>query len=182
MSRKWLVAAVLALAAVAVPAYAAGSDGGAAQSGFSPKTLKGNWSGTWRNLTFGTSGTITGSFTTPNRGRRLRITLDFGGSVFGCQDPPPGTITLARGRRANQWHRGGFTLRGPSIALGQRTIRYAHSTRRVTGRGQDPPCAQGLTWTLAGRISRNLRRLTATVDITLPGGSKAESRLDVRKR
>ena len=175
MTRIRLTACALAVALLLVPASTATA------APFSPKTLKGKWRGTWSNLTFGTSGPINATFATRNSGRRLKITLDFGGSVFGCQDPPAASITLPRGRANNRWHSGGFKLVGPSLAFGQRTITYSHRTRKVTGRGQDPPCAPGLTWTMSGRVSRTYKRLTATVNITLPNGQPAVSKLDVRK-
>lgn len=182
MSRKRLLAPLLVAAVAVVPVAAAKGGAGSSASAFSPKTLKGSWSGTWKNLTFGTSGAIKASFATPSRGRKLKVTLDFDGSVFGCQDPPAAAITLPKGQGSNKWSAGGFTLKGPSLAFGERTISYSHRTRKVTGKGANPPCAQGLTWTMSGSVSRTYRRLTATVNITLPDGSKAVSELDVKKR
>jgi hypothetical protein len=177
------IGAVLVAAMVLVPAGLAKEDaGGAAKKKFSPKLLKGDWSGTWQNLTFGTSGAIDGSFGNPGKNRKLKMTLDFDGSVFGCQDPPEGTITIPKGRGVNKWNGRGFKVEGPSLALGQRTLSFAYRTREVTGKGKDPPCAPGLTWTLTGKMSKKLKRLTATVDITLSNGQKAVSKLDVRKQ
>jgi len=185
MPRKsFLLAAVLS-ALVAVPAVTVAGGGTTAAKkkrakGFTPKVLKGSWSGTWKNQTFGTTGPITAKFTAKRK--KLGIPLDFGGSVFGCADPPAASITLPKGKGANKWSKKGFTLDGPSAAFGQRVLTYKHKTRKVTGKGQDPPCAQGLTWTLSGKVSKKYRRLTAKVNINLANGGKAVSVLDVKKK
>src|SRR4051812_11605579 len=50
---------------------------------FTPKTLAGTWSGSWTNETFGSSGPVT-FVATPLANSRLRLSVDFGGGVFGC--------------------------------------------------------------------------------------------------
>ena len=66
---------------IAVAAVLASS--AAAMGPFTTKTLAGTWTGSWTDETFGSSGPVT-FVATPLANSRLRLSVDFGGGVFGC--------------------------------------------------------------------------------------------------
>ena len=52
----------------------------------------GEWSGEWRNITFGSSGAVSASFLAEEDGTAA-FTIDLDGFVFGALDPDPMTYT-----------------------------------------------------------------------------------------
>jgi hypothetical protein len=55
--------------------------------------VAGNWTGTWRNTTFNTSGPVTLGVTVNTVAETFQMVLDIGGGVFGAGDPPSETFT-----------------------------------------------------------------------------------------
>src|SRR5204863_2694880 len=53
----------------------------------------GNWTGTWRNTTFASSGAATMAMTVDTVQERFSGTFDLSGSVFGRGDPAPATFS-----------------------------------------------------------------------------------------
>lgn len=157
-----LLAAALVLA---LPATSA--------TGFTPKLLAGTWNGSWTNTTFGSTGPAKIVAGAP--GTKLTFTVDFGGNVFGCQDPPAGGGAITKGTGANHWSPAGFTIKRTGPAFGTTTIVYTHSNKKLRGNGFNPTCNPGLKWTLDGAFAG--KTFSGTVNITLPDGSKATSKL-----
>lgn len=159
--------------AVAVAAAAAGT-AGAAQQAFTPKSIAGYWTGTWTNERFGSTGPASIVAKSLKGNTQLTFTADFGGNVFGCADPPKeGTKPLPKGNGANHWNAKGFTIQGSSKAFGALKLTYVAATATLSGGGGNPPCAAGLTWTVAGTFSGNT--FAGKVNITLPDKTTAVS-------
>src|SRR5215510_5527873 len=105
---RWLVPAAFALAAFPAAALAHGD--------FAPKKQKGAWSGTWNNDTFGSGGTASVNVKAP-KNKKLVITTDLGGNIYGCADPGPIKFTLTKGRGANRWTKKGWHVVKQTDAL-----------------------------------------------------------------
>jgi hypothetical protein len=168
---------LLVLAAAAAAALVA-TGGATPATGFTPKLLAGAWTGSWTNETFGSTGPLAVTVKAP-KNLRLVITLDLGGMVFGCADPEPGKLNLAKGKGPNRWNAAGFKIAVTSQALGQTTAAYSHKAKTLTASGSNPPCAQGLSWKLAGKFAG--KTFTGTVTITLPTGQVATTKIEATR-
>jgi hypothetical protein len=194
-----LACSVLALALVA-------SGGAATTSSFTPSTLAGNWTGTWTNQTFGSTGPATMTVlevkVKPKKvtvlvkvkghkkkrkkiklvpqPSKLRFGADWGGNVFGCADPAPDTATITKGTGPNHWNAAGFEVQGSTGAFGTLDLVYSQAAATLTGGGGDPPCAAGLKWTLEGTFPDSTH-FQGTVHITLPSGMPATSILSLSR-
>jgi len=73
--------------------------------------FSGEWTGTWENDTFGTSGDVFISISDDDIGE-IAITVDFNGIVFGMGDPEPFTLTVASDPET------GLTVSGGSSQFG----------------------------------------------------------------
>jgi hypothetical protein len=169
-------AGILALAAAAVLASTAAG----AQSAFTPKSIAGNWKGTWTNERFGSTGPASIVGKSLKNNTQLMFTADFGGNVFGCADPPKeGTKPLTRGNGVNHWNARGFSIHGSSKAFGALNLSYVAATGALAGAGGNPPCAAGLTWTIAGKFTG--KTFAGKVNITLPDKTTAVSDIALTK-
>lgn len=148
-----------------------------AAAGFTPKSIAGKWSGKWTNVTFGSTGPIRANVRAT--GKKLVAMVDFGGNVFGCPDPAAEAVSLPKGRGANRWSSSGFRVKKPTKAFGALDLVYNHSRKSFKGSGKNPPCSPGVSWTLAGKLTA--KALSATVQISLPGGAKATAKLSAKK-
>lgn len=169
--RRLLVLAVvpLALAMTAVATSAGAS--------FTPSALAGTWKGTWKNQTYGSTGPAVIKATVS--GKNLNYVSDFGGHVFGCNNPPPEKGKITPGSGANHWNAAGFVYKRKSTSLGNTTLTYKHGAKTFNGGGSDPTCLKGLTWKMAGKFSG--KSFKATVHITLPGGMHATSVVNLKR-
>lgn len=177
--RSRILAAVLCVAlagAVTVQVLAGPSAGPAAK--FKPGSLTGKWSGKWKNTTFGSTGSIRANVKLDNG--KLKATVQFGGNVFGCANPPAAIFTLTKGSGKNQYNANGFKIDNKSEAFGHTTGTYTHSTNKIKGSGKNVPCRPGLTRTATGKLTSD--KFTATVDIDLGGGQKAVAKLSATKK
>lgn len=168
MRRLVAVLGVVALLATAV-AWAAAP--------FAPASLAGTWKGQWKNETFGSVGPAT--FGAKAVGTKLVVSMDLGGNVFGCADPPARTATLTKGTGPNRWNEKGFTFSSKSPILGTTKVAYVHATKSMTASGVNPACANGLQWKLTGKFSG--KTFSGTVAITLPDGGHATSKLSLTR-
>lgn len=97
--RLTLAVAILALGAVAVTQAAS-------HSSFTPKAIAGTWTGTWVNKTFGTTGSAKIVAKSLAGDTKLSFLADFGGHVFGCNDPAPEkSKVLTKGERPRSLER-----------------------------------------------------------------------------
>lgn len=168
-------ALVLAVLALAAPGLAG------AAGGFTPATLAGAWTGTWKNLRFGSTGPASITAKALAGGTKLVFSADFGGNVFGCTDPnPESSKPLTKGAGPGHWNDGGFVIAGASKAFGQIKLVYTHAKRTLTGSGSNPTCAAGLSWALAGKFAG--ATFTGKVSIKLPDGTTAVSDLSLKRR
>ena len=141
---------------------------------FTPATLAGTWTGTWKNERFGSTGPAKIVAKSLAGSTQLLFTADFGGNVFGCADPPAEAAKpLTKGGGANHWNGLGFAISGPSKDFGQLTLTYKAASGALTGSGANPVCATGLSWTVSGKFAG--KKFTAKVNIKLADGSPAIS-------
>lgn len=147
-------------------------------TGFTPKLLAGTWSGSWKNETFGSTGPAKIVASAPGN-TRLLFNVDFGGNVFGCEDPPAGSGGIAKGTGPNKWNAAGFRIVKDSPAFGKTDLTYVHRTKTLRGTGFNPTCNPGLKWALAGKFSGNT--FAGTINITLPDGTAAVSKLSLTR-
>jgi hypothetical protein len=174
--RRVVAGVVIAVVALAVPAALAAP----APTPFVPAVIAGNWKGTWKNLTFG--GTGPAFIRAKSIGRRntakLNFLADFGGDVFGCADPASEGKTITKGKGANHWNALGFNVTAKSKAFGNLTLTYNNVKKTLTGGGGKPPCNPRLTWRITGKFTG--KTFAGTVNIKLPDGSKAVSRVSLK--
>ena len=177
MKLRAAVAAATAASLVAAVAVATHS-ASAASAAFTPKTLAGAWTGTWKNQTFGSTGSA--ALKIAAAGDKLTFAFDLGGGVFGCTDPAgESTKPIRKGAGANAWSAKGFIIQGASKALGTVKIVYSDAKRSLVGTGSNPPCRAGLSWKIAGTFGKTT--FTGTVAIALPDGTKATSVLSLKR-
>jgi hypothetical protein len=162
---------------------AAGSLGAAAfaaQTAFTPKSIAGTWSGTWKNETFGSTGPASIKASALSGNTKLAFTADFGGNMFGCADPAgEAAKPLTKGAGATHWSAGGFVIQKKSKALGSLKLTYTAANGKLVGSGSNPPCAAGLSWKAAGRFSG--KSFTAKITISLPDKTTATSTISLTK-
>jgi hypothetical protein len=160
---------------------ASSSDPDAARTphaGFSPKMLKGKWTGKWVNETFGSSGKIQANVKV--RGTKMIPMVNFSGNVFGCTDPDAGKLTLKKGKGPNRWNGKGFKISKDTPNFGQLDLVYKHGKGTITGEGEKPPCSPDISYTVDGTLTK--KRLKADVEIDLGGGAMASSTISARKK
>ncbi len=169
---RWLVLIGVAAGSLVASAGAAAP--------FTPATLAGTWSGTWKNERFGSTGPAKIVAKSTSGNKQLLFTADLGGNVFGCADPPVESAKpLTKGTGANHWNDSGFAIKGPSKDFGQLTLSYKAATGTLTGSGANPMCATGLSWTVSGKFSG--KTFTAKVNIKLADGSPAISDISLTR-
>lgn len=144
---------------------------------FTPATLAGTWKGSWKNETFGSTGPAL--FSAKAVGTKMVVSMDLGGNVFGCTDPPARTATIGKGTGANGWNAKGFAFSSKSPTLGTTKVVYVHATKSIVASGVNPSCANGLQWKLTGTFSG--KSFADTVAITLPDGGHATSRISLTR-
>jgi len=164
--------------ALVVAVAAALASSATASGPFTPKTLAGTWTGSWTNETFGSAGPVT-LVATPLANSKLRLSVDFGGEVFGCSSVPPESTTLSKGTGANHWSSTGFLIKGASKDFGSLTLRYRAGIRALTGSGVNPPCAHGLSWSVIGAFFGST--FTGKVKIKLASGQTAISSISLTR-
>jgi hypothetical protein len=144
---------------------------------FDPDSITGKWTGEWHNTTFDSRGSIRANVKFKND--KLTPMVDFGGFVFGCDDPPEAKVTLKEGKGANTYNDKGFKVSTDTEAFGQLDITYKHSDGSFTGTGKQPPCAPEITFEIDGKLTK--KSFTAEVTNHLGGGLDAKSDLTADK-
>ena len=163
---------------VAVTGVSAATAAAAKPKKFTPAVLAGTWAGTWTNQTFKTTGTLTLKISAAHNALVFAATIT--GNTFGCAAPTPQAFTLPAGKGANHWTAKGFNLSNPSPAFGTMNVTYAYPSGALTGSGNAPACAPGISWTLAGKFTA--KTFNATAHITLPGNSTATTVVSLAKK
>jgi hypothetical protein len=182
MRRRTQVLTTVSCALVVVASLVAVAGGDVASTsakrGFTPGKIGGKWTGAWRNLTFGSTGSIRANVRVKKR--KMVVLADFGGLVFGCEDPPAtAPVTLRRGKGKNSWNAKGFRLSATTKAFGKLSLNYNFRKKTIRGKGAAPPCNPSISYTVKGKLTPS--RFNATVNIDL-GGQKATSKLSAKKR
>lgn len=144
---------------------------------FTPAALAGTWKGSWKNETFGSTGPAL--FSAKAVGTKMVVSMDLGGNVFGCTDPPARTATIGKGTGANGWNARGFAFSSKSPTLGTTKIVYVHARKSIVASGLNPSCANGLQWKLTGTFSG--KSFAGTVAIRLPDGGHATSKISLTR-
>jgi hypothetical protein len=180
--RKTLVpaAAIVVAALLLAPAPLASSpDAGTSASKFNPADYSGTWTGSWENKTFDTTGPASMELKTKGNGKKRKFigVFDLGGNAFGCEDPPPRTVKMKKGKGDDTWNKKGFRASW-SNDFGDLHIAYVHAGKEVTGDGVSP-CTADIAYTYEGKMTK--QKVTADVDITFQGDPFAESTLELTK-
>jgi hypothetical protein len=146
-------------------------------SGFTPGLLAGTWNGSWRNQTFGSTGSAQLVIAQPSA-TSFTFRFALGGNVFGCSTPPATSGEITQGTGPNHWSADGFSIQTSTGGGGSASISYDFKTGAMTGSGTSG-CNPGITWTLAGTFSGS--SFSGTVSISLPGGITATSTLTLAR-
>lgn len=179
-----VAALLLGAGAAGIVLASSGSGGGSNQAqasggGFTPGKIKGKWTGTWRNITFNSNGSIRANVRVKSPGPKLIPLVDFGGNVFGCSNPPADIVTLTKGSGNNHWNRSGFKISKFTQAFGKLNLTYNWITKVFKGNGSRPPCNTNITYTVNGKLTGS--NFSATVKIDL-GAQTATSKLSAKKQ
>ena len=152
----------VAAAGAVLLALPAATAGGA--TGFTPKSIKGTYKGTWTNTTFDVSGSFQVVFAARSTNKVLRISASVGGTGFGCPTVPSfPAVSLTKGSGANHWDATGWRLK-KSGSFGSINVRF--SGGKLTGTGKAPPsCASGVTYKIDGTIRAGTINGTATINL-----------------
>ena len=94
---------------------------------FQPTVYPGDWTGTWNNTTYGTTGSAKLTFTNDSGLSKLTIRHELGGNVLGSGAPAPETFE-------GTYTTSGITMTGTSTRFGAMTLTIA-SDGRLTGSG-----------------------------------------------
>lgn len=174
VSRRWTLT-ILALATAGAVTVGVVAVSGAEESGgkaaaaddFTPKPLKGKWTGTWENLDFGSTGDILANVKFKNSNEKFTPLVDFSGNVLGCPDPPADSLTLKEGNGKNKWNDDGFKVVTDTQAFGDLKFTYKDAGHTVTASGNSP-CNPSTTFTMTGKLTGS--KFSGTVDIDFGGG------------
>lgn len=131
----------------------------------------GTWSGSWTNITFGSTGSMTGQLSVEKNGT-AQLVLDVDGFVFGLVDPAPKTFTGTYNKDAMI-----FTSAGDDL-FGNLTITFA-ATGSVTVSGLDVPALSIDTLTASGVVTTT--NLNADYTLTIGGVTYAEGTMSLFK-
>ena len=133
--------------------------------------LAGDWSGTWTNTTFGSTGPIEVSLTVNSDAGFLVADADIGGFVFGIEDLAPAIfeLDLVVGPP--------YTMR--SELLGEFTLDLA-SDGTVMLDASDVPAEGIASMTISGSLTP--AGVEATYEIELEGGGGAEGTIEVSRQ
>ena len=133
--------------------------------------LEGKWTGQWKNLTFGSSGSATADISIDRTAKTITLVLDLGGNVFGEQDPPAQTFT---GSLAGD---GKFS--GNTPTMGNFTAQVAVDQKTFTFEAPDVPSQRVNSVKGSGKLEGTT--ITADADIVLSDGSTAKSQITLNK-
>jgi hypothetical protein len=124
--------------------------------------LAGNWSGQWRNVTFGSTGSATMAVSADTVAQTFRVTLDLNGLVFGLSDPLPQTFSGSYTPTA------GADVHGTTLLFGDLTLKVT-PTGQITGSVSDlsGPTVSRLDFT--GTATATLVTINYTVMFTAGG-------------
>jgi hypothetical protein len=119
----------------------------------------GNWNGTWRNTTFGSTGTVTAVVSGDTVAQTARITLDVNGNVFGAGDPAAETFngTYTPGQ--------GATITQTSARFGNVSLTFT-AGGTFTGTCTNVPVAGISRFDFTGSMTTSTANLTYTVTFT----------------
>ncbi len=131
----------------------------------------GAWSGSWSNLTFGSTGSLTGQLSVERDGT-AQLVLDAGGFVFGLVDPAAKTFTGTYNEAAMT-----FTGTGDDV-FGNLTMTFA-STGSVMVSGLDVPASSIDILTASGVVTAT--NLDANYTLTFGGVTYAEGTMSLVK-
>lgn len=145
--------------------------------GFNPSKYAGHWTGTWHNETFDSTGPATMDLKVKGKRRKFIGVFELGGNAFGCENPPPRTVKMKKGKGPNTWNKKGFRAEWEND-FGPLHINYEHATKRFSGDGVSP-CTADIAYTYEGKMTRT--KVTADVDITFQGDPLATSTLEMTK-
>ncbi len=132
----------------------------------------GNWTGTWQNATFGSTGTTTLVIAQGGQSTQANITLSGTGTVLGGSGAPAETRTNIPVTPS------AFTLQTVSSTFGNVTLNV-DSNGGITGSGTQIPNPSISGWSCTGTITTAQIHLTYTV--TFSGGGTATGTITLNK-
>ena len=173
MPVRWVVGLLAVALWLPVPVRAAAP--------VAPADLVGSWAGTWKNLKFGSTGTIAATITQPDA-NTLSIQYNVTGGVFGCGDPS-GTLTLVKGTDFTDTSVN-FTRLEP--ILGTVTVGSLPKGNKLKG-GGTLACGDGSrvpSWKFRSKYKKTAKvtKLTAKFAIKLAPKGSAKSTATITKQ
>jgi len=166
MVARLLVGTLVAVLVGAPAVHAAGAP-------LDPATLAGTWSGTWQNLKFGSTGTLSGTLAVPDA-NTITIVYSVTGNVFGCASVPPTTLTLVKG---TDFSDKAVSFKRQDPVFGATTIKSRKKGQRLLGKGRGTCGGAGpKSWsfaakldgtTLLGKMKINLGKGTAKTNFSV---------------
>jgi hypothetical protein len=165
----WAVA-VAAFASPALSTAAVGESPGP-HAAFRPATIAGHWLGRWENESVGTSGAVRG-WVKKLPHERMGITVDFGGPLFGCGDPPPFSFSAPHiqhpgkltARLASGWTSAGFSVATSTKVVGRFRATYEVKNGSLVIEGSEPLCNRSVSFRAHGHLSATRARLATTLE------------------
>lgn len=180
-------AALMAGAVAAAIVVASDGSGGSAsasaktkKAGFTPAKIAGKWTGTWQNTTFGSTGDLRVNVQSKPKNKLLFL-IDFGGLVFGCNDPAAVSVTVPKAKKApNRWDASGFRFANtPTEAFGSLSVYYNFKSKAFTASGSGPTCRPELKYSIEATLRP--AGFSGNVNIDLGGGTTATAVLSAAK-
>jgi hypothetical protein len=111
------------------------------------------WSGTWRNETFGSTGSLQLAFQ-PKGTDAFTFGVTVGGNALGCTVLPQASGAVTKGTGANHWNPDGFDIEIAVPGGVKASVVYDFKTAKLTGSGTGD-CNPGISWKLDGTFSGN---------------------------
>lgn len=134
--------------------------------------LAGNWTGTWNNATFQSSGSAALAISTDTAAKTFSATLTLGGNVFGGSAPPPQTFSGSYTTGA------GVTFTGHDSLFGDITFTLTPAGV-LSGSATNVPSSTVSAVTFSGTASAHA--ITIVYTVTLKAGGSASGVVSLTK-
>ena len=133
--------------------------------------LAGDYQGTWKNTTFGSTGGATATVKVDAAAKTVSVNYDLAGSVFGASDPPAeelkGTIDAD----------GGATASTTSTLFGPITVTYKPSGA-FEMKAASVPSTRIASFSMTGNVAH--AEFTLNYEVVFKDGSKAQGTLTMK--
>jgi hypothetical protein len=148
------------------------SSAGPVPTGDLASQIAGNWTGTWNNTTFQSTGSAALAIATNTTAKTFSVTLTLGGNVFGGSAPPPQTFSGSYTTGA------GVTFTGHDALFGDITFTLTPAGV-LSGSATNVPSANVSAVTFSGTASAHA--ITILYTVTLKAGGSASGVVTLTK-